>query len=161
MILTSLFGYQHELGRRQRMRRHAAESRRLQLLCELGQRVGVTGRRIGEHGEAEARRHGRRDAIRIRDEFEDGDPAAWLQCAVDLGKKTRAGRRVEMMQEIGDERCVEPGGEFHLERITGQRSMSILDLCSPRVLGGHRKHVRPIDREDFRSRITLSDRDPK
>jgi hypothetical protein len=30
---------------------------------------------------------------------------------VDLGKKTRAGRRVEMMQEIGDERCVEPGGE--------------------------------------------------
>ena len=140
---------------------YVAEPCGLQLFRQFRQRVGIASRRIGEHGEAEARGHRRRDAIRIRDEFKNRDAAARLQRAVNLRKKARAGRCVEMMQEVGHQGRVESRGKIHLERIAGQGPMAIVDVGCPRVLGRNREHVRPVHRENLRSRIPLSDSDPK
>src|SRR4051812_9829334 len=69
-------------------------------LFEFGEGVGVAALRGNEHNEAERRGVGRRDAVGVGNELDDGDAAVLAQSGVTFLEKSDAGGRVEVVEEI-------------------------------------------------------------
>jgi hypothetical protein len=127
-------------------------------LCES---VSVAGRSSSQHHHAEGSRGGRRNAVRIGNEFSDCDAARWNQCGMHLAHESGACGWIEMVQEIGDQRQIVSAAKIDFESAAGEQVVAVGDAHRLGVLLGDFEHIFPVAGVDVRGGILFSDKDPE
>ena len=122
---------------------------------ELVERIGIAGRRGREHRQAERGGHGGRNPILIGHELQRRDTTPESEGGMHLLQEPDACRRIEVVQEVREQRNVMRPTKFDLERAAGSRFVATMD---PRLAGvGARdlEHIDPIDGNDASLEILL------
>ena len=131
----------------------------LQHVVEFGEGVGVACRRRCQHDQAEAGRLWRGNAIDIWNKFDDRDTTAGPKSGINLFQEGYASGRIEVMKEIWDQYDIVIFSQLDLEGAAGDRAEAICETGRPGVSARHFQHWRPIERDELRQRMLLSDRD--
>jgi hypothetical protein len=137
----------------------SVESSRSEDLVVFSKGIGIPAGRRSEHGQGKRRGCGRGDAIGIGNEFQSHRPPTRRKRGKSLGRQLLAGRYIEMVQEIRQQHDVVSATPISIERTAGKQSMAICDTRLLRVLGGHGKHIRPVECTDRGLGVLLRDRD--
>ena len=125
------------------------------IFSKLVESVRIPGRGARQHGQAEGRGDGRRNAVFIGHEFQRSGAAAGPQGRTHFPQQPDARGRVEMVQEIREQDDVVRSAILDVERATRQQMVAVLHARLTRVAARHLQHSGPIDCGDVRFRMEL------
>src|SRR5690348_189478 len=122
-------------------------------LVVLRKRICVSTFGGTEHHEAKCRRHRRRDAILVRHKLHGSNAATRFERGIYLAKQRFAGRDIEVMEEIRQERDVVPAAEWRFKGAAGKRLVTGGYPGLGGMLFGDLEHFIPVSRYNCGIRI--------